>query len=106
MLSSVLNSQRAVQVNIEIMRAFVRLRGAVSTHKGLGRQLITMESRYDRQFKVVFDAIRGLMKEPESKRRGIGFTNRQLERPEDLPGAIGSASTSRRSQAVSKRSAM
>lgn len=71
MLSSVLNSQRAVQVNIEIMRAFVRLRETVSTHKDLARQLIAMESRYDRQFKVVFDAIRGLMKEPDSKRRGI-----------------------------------
>jgi hypothetical protein len=74
MLSSVLNSQRAVQVNIEIMRAFVRLRETVSTHKDLARQLIALESRYDRQYKVVFDAIRELMKEPESKRRGIGFT--------------------------------
>jgi hypothetical protein len=74
MLSSVLNSERAVQVNIEIMRAFVRLREPVSTHKDLARKLIALESRYDRQFKVVFDAIRGLMKEPEPKRRGIGFT--------------------------------
>jgi len=74
MLSSVLNSERAVQVNIEIMRAFVRLRETVSTHKDLARKLIALESRYDRQFKVVFDAIRGLMKEPEPKRRGIGFT--------------------------------
>jgi ORF6N domain len=74
MLSSVLNSERAVQVNVEIMRAFVRLRETVSTHKDLARQLIALESRYDRQFKVVFDAIRGLMKEPEPKRRGIGFT--------------------------------
>jgi hypothetical protein len=74
MLSSVLNSERAVQVNVEIMPAFVRLRETVSTHKDLARQLIALESRYDRQFKVVFDAIRGLMKEPEPKRRGIGFT--------------------------------
>jgi ORF6N domain len=74
MLSSVLNSERAVQVNIEIMRAFVRLRETVSTHKDLARKLSALESRYDRQFKVVFDAIRGLMKEPEPKRRGIGFT--------------------------------
>jgi hypothetical protein len=64
MLSSVLNSERAVQVNIEIMRAFVRLRETVSTHKDLARKLIALESRYDRQFKVVFDAIRGLMKYP------------------------------------------
>jgi ORF6N domain len=70
MLSSVLNSERAVQVNIEIMRAFVRLRETVSTHKDLARKLIALESRYDRQFKVVFDAIRGLMKEPESKPAG------------------------------------
>jgi hypothetical protein len=74
MLSSVLNSARAVQVNIEIMRAFVRLRETASTHKDLARKLSALESRYDRQFKVVFDAIRGLMKEPEPKRRGIGFT--------------------------------
>ena len=74
MLSSVLNSERAVQVNVEIMRAFVRLRETVSTHKDLARRLIALESRYDRQFKVVFDAIRGLMNEPEPKRRGIGFT--------------------------------
>jgi hypothetical protein len=74
MLSSVLNSERAVLVNIEIMRAFVRLRETVSTHKDLARKLMALENRYDRQFKVVFDAIRGLMAEPESKRRGIGFT--------------------------------
>jgi len=74
MLSSVLNSERAVQVNIEIMRAFVRLRETVSTHKDLAHKLIALESRYERQFKVVFDAIRGLMKESEPKRRGIGFT--------------------------------
>jgi hypothetical protein len=74
MLSSVLKSERAIHVNIEIMRAFVRLREAVSTHKDLARKLMTLESKYDRQFKIVFDAIRGLMEEPEPKRRGIGFT--------------------------------
>lgn len=74
MLSSVLNIERAVQVNIEVMRAFVRLRETVSTHKDLARKLIALESKYDRQIKVVFDAIRGLMQEPEPKRRGIGFT--------------------------------
>jgi hypothetical protein len=74
MLSSVLNSERAVQVNIEIMRAFVRLRETVSTHKDLPSKLAALENKYDRQFKVVFDAIRGLMEEPESQRRGIGFT--------------------------------
>jgi hypothetical protein len=73
MLSSVLNSERAVQVNIEIMRAFVRLRETASTNKDLAHKLSGLESRYDRQFKVVFDAIRGLMKKPQPKRRGIGF---------------------------------
>jgi hypothetical protein len=76
MLSSVLKSKRAVQVNSEIMRAFVRLRQAVATHKELARKLTALEEKYDRQFKVVFDAIRGLMLEPEPRRRSIGFTAR------------------------------
>jgi len=74
MLSSVLTSERAVHVNIEIMRAFIRLRQAVSTHEDLAHKLAALEKKYDRQFKVVFDAIRSLMEEPEPKRRGIGFT--------------------------------
>ena len=61
MLSSVLKSQRAVQVNIQIMRAFVRLREMLSTHKDLARKLAALERKYDAQFKVVFDAIRELM---------------------------------------------
>jgi hypothetical protein len=73
MLSSVLTSERAVQVNIEIMRALIRLRQA-STHQDWAHKLVALENKYDRQFKVVFDAIRSLMKEPEPKRRGIGFT--------------------------------
>ena len=73
MLSTVLNSERAIQVNIEIMRAFVRLREMIATHKDLARKLEALERRYDAQFKVVFDAIRELMKPPESKKRKIGF---------------------------------
>jgi hypothetical protein len=73
MLSSVLHSKRAVQVNIEIMRAFVRLRMMLATHEGLARQLADLEKKYDAQFKVVFDAIRELMKPPEPSRRQIGF---------------------------------
>jgi hypothetical protein len=73
MLSSVLNSKRAVQVNIEIMRAFVRLRQIMSTHKDLARKLEALEKKYDTQFKVVFDAIRQLMAPPEPKKRKIGF---------------------------------
>lgn len=74
MLSSVLRSKRAVQVNVEIMRAFVRLRQMLVTHAGLARKLSALEKRYDAQFRVVFDAIRGLMMPPEpKKKRPIGF---------------------------------
>jgi hypothetical protein len=65
MLSSVLNSPRAVAVNIEIMRAFVRLRQILASHADLARRLDELEQRYDAQFKVVFDAIRELMKPPD-----------------------------------------
>jgi hypothetical protein len=73
MLSSVLNSPRAVQVNIQIMRTFAKLREIISQHKDLARRLDELEKKYDAQFKVVFDAIRELMKPPESKKRPIGF---------------------------------
>ena len=73
MLSSVLHSTRAVAVNIEIMRAFVRLRQWLSSHKDLSRRLDALEAKYDTQFKVVFDAIRELMTPPEKQRRRIGF---------------------------------
>jgi len=73
MLSSVLNSERAVKVNIEIMRTFVKLREMLSTHKDLARKLADMEKKYDTQFKVVFDAIRQLMKPDEPKKKPIGF---------------------------------
>jgi len=73
MLSSVLKSERAVQVNVEIMRAFVRLREFVSHNHELARRLDDLESRYDHQFKVVFDAIRELMAPPPAPKRRIGF---------------------------------
>ncbi|MDO8739255.1 ORF6N domain-containing protein [Candidatus Deferrimicrobium sp.] len=73
MLSSVLNSERAVQVNIAIMRAFVRLRELAASHKDVLRRLDEMEGKYDRQFKVVFDAIRALMKPPKTTTRRIGY---------------------------------
>lgn len=75
MLSSVLNSPRAVQVNIAIMRAFVQLRQMLSSNAGLARKLNTLEKKYDAHFRVVFDAIRGLMKPVFRKksRRQIGF---------------------------------
>ena len=70
MLSSVLNSKRAVQVNIAIMRVFVKLREMIATHKDLARKLSDMEKKYDSQFKVVFDAIRQLMTPTSDRRRG------------------------------------
>jgi phage regulator Rha-like protein len=73
MLSSVLRSKRAVQVNIEIMRAFVRLRQMLASNSQLATKLADMEKKYDAQFKVVFDAIRQLMTPPRSKKRKIGF---------------------------------
>ena len=73
MLSSVLNSDRAVQVNIEIMRAFVRLRQLLASNADLARKLETLEKKYDAQFKVVFDAIRQLMSPPAKPRQEIGF---------------------------------
>jgi hypothetical protein len=73
MLSSVLRSPRAVSVNIEIMRAFVRLREVLSSHADLARKLAQLEGKYDKQFRVVFDAIRQLMAPPKSSARKIGF---------------------------------
>lgn len=75
MLSSVLNSPRAVKVNIEIMRAFVRLRQILSAHADLARKLDALERKYDSQFKVVFDAIRQLITPPTPKTKRIGFNS-------------------------------
>lgn len=73
MLSAVLNSDRAIETSIAIMKAFVRLRELMSTHKDLARKLDEMEMKYDHQFKVVFDAIRQLMKPVEKTKSRIGF---------------------------------
>jgi hypothetical protein len=73
MLSSVLRSARAVQVNIAIMRTFVRLREMLLSNADLARKLSALEKKYDVQFKVVFDAIRELMIPPEKPKRRIGF---------------------------------
>jgi len=73
MLSTVLNSERAILVNIEIMRAFVRLRQMLASNAELSRKMDALEKKYDAQFKVVFDAIRQLMAPPETKKRKIGF---------------------------------
>ncbi|MBI4230618.1 MAG: ORF6N domain-containing protein [Planctomycetes bacterium] len=81
MLSGVLRGKLAVRVNIEIMRAFVRLRAILGAHKDLSRRLNDLEQKYDSQFRIVFDAIRQLMEPPDPERRPIGFR---------APGAGGS----------------
>ena len=73
MLSSVLRSARAVDVNVEIMRAFVELRRVLNSHAELARKLEALERKYDGQFKAVFEAIRQLMAPPGGSRRKIGF---------------------------------
>jgi hypothetical protein len=77
MLSSVLNSELAVQVNIAIMRTFVQLRNLLSTHAELARKLEELEKKYDSQFRVVFDAIRQLMTPPDPPHKKIGFSVRE-----------------------------
>lgn len=74
MLSSVLKSKRAIAVNIQIMRTFVKLREILSTHKDLARKLDELEAKYDEQFTIVFDAIRKLMGPPTPRnKRRIGY---------------------------------
>jgi hypothetical protein len=73
MLSSVLNSERAVQVNIEIMRTFTRLREMLLTHRDLKAKIEAMEKKYDHQFKIVFDTIKQLLEPPQKPKKRIGF---------------------------------
>ena len=72
MLSSVLNSSRAIQVNIQIMRAFIKLRRMLLTNTDLRRKIEEMERKYDRQFAIVFEAIKQLL-EPPKQTRAIGY---------------------------------
>ena len=81
MLSSVLRSPRAVSVNIEIMRAFVRLRQLLSTHADLARKLVELEKKYDKNFRIVFEAIRQLMIPFEEPRQPIGFRPNNVSSP-------------------------
>jgi hypothetical protein len=79
MLSSVLNSDRAIEVNIQIMRAFVKLREMIASHADLARKLEALEKKYDDNFKVVFEAIRALMTPPEKPKKKIGFGLREKQ---------------------------
>jgi len=73
MLSSVLNSKRAIRVNIQIVRTFTKLRQILASHKDLLRKINEMESKYDRQFKIVFDAIRKIISPAVISKKRIGF---------------------------------
>ena len=77
MLSSVLNSKRAIHVNIQIMRTFTKLRKMLASNAQLARKLKALEKKYDEQFKVVFEAIYSLMEAPEKKKQKIGFRRDQ-----------------------------
>lgn len=92
MLSSVLHSKRAVHVNIAIMRAFVRLRELLASHVELSRKLDELEKKYDKQFAIVFQAIRQLMQPPEKPKRQVGF---RVEEPRS-PYRTNKVSRSRR----------
>lgn len=80
MLSSVLRSKRAIVFNIEIIRAFVKLRQMLASNAELSRRLDELESKYDKQFRVVFDAIRQLMAKPARDRKEIGFRSRSVRK--------------------------
>ena len=81
MLSSVLNSQRAIQVNIQIIRAFTRLRQMLSSHKDVKKKIEAMEEKYDQQFQLVFEAIKQLLETDAKPRKQIGFIIKEKQRP-------------------------
>ena len=79
MLSSVLNSARAIQVNIQIMRAFTKLREMLSTNAELKKKIEAMEKKYDENFKIVFEAIKQLLEADEKPKRRIGYTVKEKQ---------------------------
>jgi hypothetical protein len=79
MLSSVLNSKRAIQVNIQIMRAFTQLREMLSTHADLKKKIEAMEEKYDENFRIVFEAIKQLLSTDAKPRKKIGFTVKEKQ---------------------------
>ena len=80
MLSSVLRSKRAIQVNIQIMRAFSKLRELLSTHEDLKKKIEAMEKKYDQQFQIVFEAIKQLLETDSKPRKKIGFTVKEKQK--------------------------
>ena len=79
MLSSVLSSDRAIEVNIQIMRAFVKLREMISTHKDLAMKLTELEKKYDSQFQIVFEAIKQLIDVEKRPKKKIGFLAKERQ---------------------------
>lgn len=84
MLLSVLKSKQAIEVNIMIVRTFVKLRKMIATHRDLARKLSELEKKYDCQFRVVFDALRSLISESEPKEKRIGFIKERQARYKTL----------------------
>ena len=80
MLSSVLKSDRAIQVNIQIMRAFTQLRKMLSTHEDLKKKIESMEKKYDEQFQIVFEAIKQLIETDEKPKKKIGYTVKEKQK--------------------------
>ena len=80
MAANVLNSERAVQASVQVVRAFIKLRGMLASNVELARKLEELEKKYDRQFKIVFDAIRQLMTPPTAKLKQIGFRPKALKK--------------------------
>jgi hypothetical protein len=79
MLSSVLRSERAIQVNIQIMRAFTQLRQMLSTHEELKQKIEAMEKKYDQQFQIIFEAIKQLLETDEKPKKKIGYTVKETK---------------------------
>ena len=80
MAANVLNSRRAVDASVQVVRVFVSMRNMLTSHAELARKIEALEKKYDHQFKVVFDAIRQLMIPPEPKRKAIGFRKKQSKK--------------------------
>ncbi len=76
MLSSVLKSERAIQVNIQIVRTFIKLREMLSNYKEVREKIESMEKKYDKHFKIVFDTLKQLLVEEEKPKRKIGFSQK------------------------------
>jgi hypothetical protein len=80
MAANILKSDRAVRASVQVVRAFVKLRQMLASDTELGRKLDELEKKYDRQFKIVFDAIRQLMSPPPAKAKPIGFRPKALKK--------------------------